>query len=56
MPNNNIHGNQPDNHSDDNHGKDFVEITIDNKVVSIHRGRESVEAIKMAGNIPLAYD
>lgn len=34
----------------------FVVITVDNKEVSVHRGRQSVAGIKNAAGIPLAYE
>ena len=44
---------QPD-HVD--HGKDFVEITVNDRVISMHRGHQTVVAIKQAADVPLAYD
>lgn len=37
------------------HG-DIVTITIDGKPVSIHRGHQTVAAIKLAGGVNPAYD
>jgi len=33
-----------------------VTILVDNKEYSIHRGRQSVEAIKILAGVPLAYE
>ncbi len=38
------------------HSKDFVDIKIDGKPYSIHRGHQTVVAIKTLGGIPLAYE
>jgi hypothetical protein len=38
----------------DDHRNDEVKITVNNKSVPIHRGRQTVEAIKRAGGVPLA--
>jgi hypothetical protein len=46
--------NQQQPHED--HGKDFVDITIDGKTYPIHRGHQTVVAIKTVGSIPLAYE
>ena len=37
-------------------GKDKVMVTIDNKEVSLHRGRRAVAEIKSEGTVPQAYD
>lgn len=42
-------------HEHPEHGP-IVEIEVDNKLVDIHRGRRTVEEIKTAGGVPLAYD
>jgi hypothetical protein len=46
---------QQDQRKED-HGHSMVEITIDNKQYSIHRGHQTVAAIKTLAGIPLAYD
>jgi hypothetical protein len=43
------------NGDDQSKRQDQVTITIDNADVPIHRGRQSVAAIKSAGKVPLAY-
>ena len=42
------HGNSND------HANNFVEIIVNDESYKIHRGRRSVEEIKVAGNVPLA--
>lgn len=41
----------PGAHGED-HGKDMVTIHVNEKEVSIHRGNQTVAAIKAAGNVP----
>lgn len=36
----------------DEHGKDVVTIYVNDEAVSIHRGNQTVVAIKNAGNVP----
>jgi hypothetical protein len=36
------------------HGNDIVKITVNNNPYPIHRGRQTVEAIKKAGGVSLA--
>ena len=43
-----------DGHHEGEHGKELVRITIDNKPVEIHRGRQSVRDIKSLGHVPAA--
>ncbi len=38
----------------DDHRKDIVNITVNNNIVPIHRGSQTVEAIKKAGSVSLA--
>ena len=38
-----------------NSGQNYVEITINDQAVSIHRGRRTVEEIKIAGQVPLNH-
>jgi hypothetical protein len=38
----------------DDHGKDFVTIKVNGKDVEIHRGSQTVAAIKTAGGVPQA--
>ena len=40
----------------DDHGKATVEITVNNTAVRIHRGHQTVAAIKTAGHVALADD
>lgn len=37
---------------DNDHGKDMVTIYVNDVPVQIHRGRQTVAAIKIAGNVP----
>jgi len=38
------------------HGRDEVLLTVNNREVRIHRGHQSVTEIKAAGGVPLADD
>lgn len=50
------HGGVPDHgNSDQQHGP-VVSVTVDNRPVSIHRGRATVAEIKAAAQVQLAYD
>jgi hypothetical protein len=40
----------------DNHGKENVNITIDDKPWTVHRGHLTVAELKTLAGIPLAYD
>ena len=40
----------------EDHGKDNVTITIDDKPWTVHRGHHTVEELKTLAGIPLAYD
>ena len=40
--------------SHEDHGKDFVTIKVNAKDVEIHRGSQTVAAIKTAGTVPQA--
>ncbi len=40
----------------EDHGKDFVDIQINGVTKQIHRGHQTVVAIKNLGGVPLAYD
>jgi hypothetical protein len=40
----------------DEHGKDIVTITVNNKNYDIHRGRRTVAEIKAVGGVPAADD
>lgn len=53
MPNND--GVQDHGSSDRQHGP-VVSVTVDNRPVSIHRGRTTVAEIKVAAQVHLAYD
>lgn len=50
--------NQLKKRQDDNNGqgKDFVTVSIDDKVLEIHRGSHTVADLKTLAAIPLAYD
>lgn len=46
---------EKENHGNSgNHGNNMVEITVNEVTVQIHRGSQTVVAIKQAGNVPLA--
>ena len=38
--------------NENNYGKDFVPIYVNEKEVSIHRGNRSIAEIKIAGKVP----
>jgi len=38
---------------DSDHGRSMVKITVNEVTVTIHRGNQTVAAIKTAGNVPL---
>ena len=40
----------------DDHGQNFVDITINNVIRQIHRGHRTVVEIKTVGEVPLADD
>lgn len=40
---------------DDSAAKDIVKISVDGKTYEIHRGRQTVAAIKELAGVPLAY-
>jgi hypothetical protein len=42
--------------SDKDHGNDIVTITVNDNPVKIHRGHQTVEAIKDAANVPQGYE
>ena len=43
-----------ENENKQDHGKEMVQITINNKPYEIHRGNQTVAAIKQIGGVPLA--
>jgi len=43
-----------DHTNSDDHRKDFVDITINGDSFKIHRGRRSVNEIKVVGGVPIA--
>ncbi len=48
-------GSKSDDKGDNDHGPN-VSVTINNVEKEIHRGRQTVAAIKTAGDVPLADD
>jgi hypothetical protein len=56
MNTNQIHENKENKPVVDTEHGPIVIIEVDNKSVHIHRGHRTVEEIKEAGNVPLAYD
>lgn len=40
----------------DDHGKQNVTITIDDKPLTVHRGHHTVAELKALAEVPLAYD
>jgi len=45
---------QADQKEDNEHAQDIVAITVDGKERKIHRGRQTVAQIKLAGEVPAA--
>jgi len=50
-----MNGNETQERVGDDHGP-FVTITVNNVPKSIHRGHQTVAAIKIVGGVPLADD